>query len=40
MIANRKVKGIQAAATMSAGFFDGATLSIYVAYLYLYGNIL
>ncbi|MDP3727821.1 MAG: sodium:solute symporter family protein [bacterium] len=37
MIAGRKVEGVQAAATMSAGFFDGATLSIYVAYLYLYG---
>ncbi|MBS3174890.1 sodium:solute symporter family protein [Candidatus Woesearchaeota archaeon] len=37
MIADRKVEGIQVAATMSAGFFDGATLSIYVAYLYLYG---
>lgn len=37
MIAERKVEGVQVAATMSAGFFDGATLSIYVAYLYLYG---
>ncbi len=37
MIAERKVEGIQVAATMSAGFFDGATLSIYIAYLYLYG---
>ena len=37
MIANRKVAGIQLAATMSAGFFDGATLSIYLAYIYLYG---
>ncbi|MCX6702565.1 MAG: sodium:solute symporter family protein [Candidatus Wolfebacteria bacterium] len=37
MIANRKVSGVQVAATMSAGFFDGATLSIYLAYIYLYG---
>jgi len=37
MIAERKVEGVQVAATMSAGFFDGATLSIYVAFLYLYG---
>ena len=37
MIADRKVAGLQVAATMSAGFFDGATLSIYMAYIYLYG---
>jgi len=37
MIAERKVQGVQVAATMSAGFFDGATLSIYFAYIYLYG---
>ncbi|MFA4954027.1 MAG: sodium:solute symporter family protein [Patescibacteria group bacterium] len=37
MIADRKVSGVQVAATMSAGFFDGATLSIYLAYIYLYG---
>ncbi len=37
MIAERKIEGVQVAATMSAGFFDGATLSIYVAFLYLYG---
>src|SRR3990167_7087371 len=37
MIAERRVEGVQVAATMSAGFFDGATLSIYVAFLYLYG---
>ena len=37
MIAERKVEGVQVAAMMSAGFFDGATLSIYVAFLYLYG---
>ncbi|MDP2944602.1 MAG: sodium:solute symporter family protein [bacterium] len=37
MIANRKVAGVQIAATMSAGFFDGATLSIYLAYIYQYG---
>lgn len=37
MIAERKVQGVQVAATMSAGFFDDATLSIYLAYIYLYG---
>src|SRR3989338_8095914 len=37
MIAERKVQGVQVAATMSAGFFDGAVLSIYIAYIYLYG---
>jgi SSS family solute:Na+ symporter len=37
MIADRKVQGVQVAATMSAGFFDGAVLSIYLAYIYLYG---
>lgn len=37
MIADRKISGIQVAATMSAGFFDGATLSIYLAYVYQYG---
>lgn len=37
MIADRKIEGFQVAATMSAGFFDGATLSIYLAYIYLYG---
>lgn len=37
MIADRKVAGIQVAATMSAGFFDGAVLSIYLAYIYQYG---
>ncbi|MEI6528666.1 MAG: sodium:solute symporter family protein [bacterium] len=37
MIADRKVSGVQVAATMSAGFFDGATLSIYLAYIYQYG---
>ena len=37
MIAERKVQGVQVAATMSAGFFDGATLSFYLAYIYLYG---
>lgn len=37
MIAERKVEGVQVAATMSAGFFDGAILSIYVSFLYLYG---
>ncbi|MFH1210440.1 MAG: hypothetical protein V1645_00845, partial [archaeon] len=37
MIAGRKVAGFQVAATMSAGFFDGAVLSIYLAYIYQYG---
>jgi sodium/proline symporter len=37
MIADRKVQGFQVAATMSAGFFDGATLAIYTAYIYMYG---
>jgi solute:Na+ symporter, SSS family len=37
MIADRKVAGVQVTATMSAGFFDGATLSIYLAYIYQYG---
>ena len=37
MIANRKIAGLKVAATMSAGFFDGATLSIYFAYIYIYG---
>ena len=37
MIADRKVEGLQVAATMSAGFFDGSTLAIYLAYLYQYG---
>lgn len=37
MIADRKVAGVQVAATMSAGFFDGAVLSIYLAYIYQYG---
>jgi len=37
MIADRKVAGLQLAATMSAGFFDGATLSIYLAYIYEFG---
>jgi len=37
MIADRKIQGFQVAATMSAGFFDGAILSVYIAYIYLYG---
>lgn len=37
MIADRKVKGFQLAATFSASFFDGATLSIYTAYVFLFG---
>lgn len=37
MIAERKVEGVQVAATMSAGAFDGAFLAIYIAYVYQYG---
>lgn len=37
MIAERKVEGVQVAATMSAAFFDGFMLSVYIAYVYQYG---
>lgn len=37
MIAGRRVAGSQLAATMSAGFFDGATLGVYLAYIYQFG---
>ncbi len=37
MIADRKVQGVQVAATMSAGYFDGATIAVYIAYVYQYG---
>ena len=37
MIAERKVQGVQVAATMSAGFFDGSVLGMYLAYIYQYG---
>ncbi len=37
MMADRNVAGLQLAATMSAGFFDGSTLSIYLAYMYKFG---
>ena len=37
MIADRKVEGLQVAATMSAGLFDGAVLAVYIAYIYQYG---
>ncbi len=37
MIADRKVEGVQVAATMSAGYFDGATIAVYIAYVYQYG---
>lgn len=37
MIAERKIQGVQVAATMSASSFDGATLAIYLAYVYQYG---
>lgn len=37
MIAERRVHGIQMIATITAGIFDGAVLSIYIAYVYQYG---
>src|SRR5690349_6827787 len=37
MIADRNMSGMQVPATMSAGFFDGATLAVYIAYVYQYG---
>ncbi len=37
MIADRKVAGLPLAITMTAGFFDGATLAIYIAYVYQFG---
>ncbi|MFA5987211.1 MAG: hypothetical protein WC797_00985 [Candidatus Paceibacterota bacterium] len=37
MMADRQVHGSQLVATLSAGFFDGATLGIYTAYVYQYG---
>ncbi len=37
MMADRKVQWLQVASSMSAWFFDGATLSIYMAYMYVYG---
>ena len=37
MMADRKIAGFQVAATMSAGFFDGSMLAIYIAYVYQYG---
>lgn len=37
MIAERKVAGLPLAATMTAGFFDGATLSVFLAYIYQFG---
>jgi SSS family solute:Na+ symporter len=37
MIAERKIKGVQMTATVSAAFFDSATLAIYVGYLYQFG---
>ena len=37
MIAERNVGGFQLAASMSAGFFDGAILAIYIGYVYQYG---
>ena len=37
MIAERRVQGVQVAATMSAGWFDGATVAVYTAFIYQYG---
>ena len=37
MIAGRKVHGVTMMATMAAGWFDGVTLSVYLAYTYQYG---
>lgn len=37
MIAERSVEGTKVAATMSAAFFDGAFLAVYIAYVYQYG---
>jgi len=37
MIAGRRVHGIVLLATMAAGWFDGVTLSIYLAYIYQFG---
>lgn len=37
MIADRRVAGIALAISMSAGYFDGATLAVYMAYVYQFG---
>ncbi|HLC75637.1 MAG TPA: sodium:solute symporter family protein [Candidatus Peribacterales bacterium] len=37
MIADRRVAGISLAITMTAGFFDGATIAVYTAYVYQFG---
>ena len=37
MIAERRVHGLQMIATITAGMFDGAILSIYIAYVYQFG---
>jgi Na+/proline symporter len=37
MIANRGVKGLLLLSSVTAGMFDGAILSIYIAYVYQYG---
>lgn len=37
MIAERNVGSFQLAASMSAGFFDGAILALYIGYVYQYG---
>lgn len=37
MLADRKVSGFQLIASLSAGYFDGVTLSVYIAYVYDFG---
>jgi SSS family solute:Na+ symporter len=37
MIAGRRVRGVLLMASMAAGWFDGVTLSIYMAYVYAFG---
>ena len=37
MIAERRVRGLLIIGTMTAGMFDGAVLSIYIAYVYQFG---
>lgn len=37
MIADRKVAGLALAISMTAGYFDGGTLAVYMAYVYQFG---
>lgn len=37
MIAGRRVRGLQLMTTMSAGWSDGVTLAVFLAYVYKYG---